>query len=154
MGRAGSFAALRSSWALVTALRMSPATDRRTSAPTTGLDISPTTTRTVIVPGSRLSIGRGTPSASAICARATPSRIETAAAHYVEEDPDTVAEALTRETTRLAAVADAAGVDQWDRGLTVGTSRTSVRRMLAHALHDSLHPIDDVTRGLALLRRS
>jgi hypothetical protein len=38
------------------------------------------------------------------------------------------------------------------RGLTIGDSRSDVRRLLEHALHDSLHHLEDVERGLSLLR--
>jgi hypothetical protein len=40
----------------------------------------------------------------------------------------------------------------WERGLTVGTDRQTVRRMLEHARHDSLHHVDDVQRGLRQLQ--
>ena len=39
----------------------------------------------------------------------------------------------------LAALADDAGPHVWSRGLTIGDSRSDVRRLLEHALHDSLH---------------
>ena len=40
----------------------------------------------------------------------------------------------------------------WSRGLTIGTDRSDVRRLLEHALHDSSHHLVDVERGLARLR--
>lgn len=59
-------------------------------------------------------------------------------------------DALAAETTKLATNAE---IDRnWERGLTVGDDRMSVRRMLEHALHDSTHHLDDVTRGLRELR--
>jgi len=59
---------------------------------------------------------------------------------------------LVHETERLAAVADDAGPERWGCGLTVGGSRSDVRRMLEHALHDSSHHVLDVELGLARLR--
>jgi hypothetical protein len=48
----------------------------------------------------------------------------------------------TRCSTRFAACVN----------LTIGDSRSDVRRLLEHALHDSLHHLADVERGLAALR--
>ena len=59
---------------------------------------------------------------------------------------------LDAEADRLARPADDAGSQAWSRGLTVGDSRMDVRRLLEHALHDSLHHLDDVERGLVVLR--
>jgi hypothetical protein len=78
--------------------------------------------------------------------------IESAAASYGEDDPDDVVDELETEARRLAELADDAGADAWSRGLTIGESRTDVRRLLEHALHDSLHHVDDVERGLSVLR--
>jgi hypothetical protein len=52
----------------------------------------------------------------------------------------------------MADAARSAGEPAWHLGLTIGASRSSVRRLLEHALHDSTHHLDDVTRGLATLR--
>jgi hypothetical protein len=78
--------------------------------------------------------------------------IESAAATYVSSDPDEVVNSLDGEASRLAQVADDAGTGAWSRGLTIGGARSDVRRMLEHALHDSLHHLDDVERGLIFLR--
>lgn len=53
---------------------------------------------------------------------------------------------------RMAGMAEQAGPDTWTRGLTIGETRNDVRRMLEYALHDSVHHLDDVERGLAQLR--
>ncbi|HEX4981834.1 MAG TPA: hypothetical protein VFV63_09055 [Ilumatobacteraceae bacterium] len=58
---------------------------------------------------------------------------------------------LAATAGRLAQLADEAGVGAWSRGLTVGDTRSDVRFLLEHALHDSLHHLDDVERGLAVL---
>jgi hypothetical protein len=77
---------------------------------------------------------------------------EAAAVAYADSNPDEVVQALGVAAERLARLAEDAGVDAWTRGLTVGESRSDVRRMLEHALHDSQHHLDDVERGLASLR--
>jgi imidazolonepropionase-like amidohydrolase len=77
---------------------------------------------------------------------------EAAAAAYADADPDEVLQALGVAAERLARLADDAGVEAWSRGLTVGETRSDVRRLLEHALHDSQHHLDDVERGLASLR--
>jgi hypothetical protein len=77
--------------------------------------------------------------------------VEGAAAAYGEADPVDVVDALTLAAERLARLADDAGVDTWNRGLTIGDTRSDVRRLLEHALHDSRHHLDDVQRGLASL---
>jgi hypothetical protein len=78
--------------------------------------------------------------------------VETAAATYGDSDPDEVADELGTQASRLAQVADDAGTASWPRGLTIGDSRSDIRRMLEHALHDSTHHLGDVERGLARLR--
>jgi len=75
--------------------------------------------------------------------------IQSAAASYEGEDPEEVASALEAAAVRLAQLAEVAGNGTWSRGLTIGDSRMDVRRLLEHALHDSLHHLDDVKRGLA-----
>jgi hypothetical protein len=77
--------------------------------------------------------------------------IEAAAAAYGDADPDEVLDALARAATRLAQLADDAGEHAWTRGLTVGETRSDVRRLLEHALHDSHHHLLDVNRGLATI---
>jgi hypothetical protein len=78
--------------------------------------------------------------------------IESAAATYADADPEQVANALESEANRLAQLADDAGPEQWSRGLTIGDERAEVRRLLEHALHDSLHHVGDVERGLSSLQ--
>ena len=78
--------------------------------------------------------------------------IESAAATYGDADPTETIDALEVAANRLAGAAADAGPAAWSRGLTVGDSRNDVRRMLEHALHDSVHHLDDVERGLATLR--
>jgi DinB superfamily len=78
--------------------------------------------------------------------------IEASAATYGEEDLDTVVDQLDLEVRRLRDVAANAAGDAWERGITVGDSRSTIRRLLEHALHDSLHHLDDVQRGLVTIR--
>ena len=80
--------------------------------------------------------------------------IESAAATYADADPDAVVDALAEAASRLARLAADAGGASWSRGLTIGDARNDVRRMLEHALHDSVHHLDDVERGLSQLRAS
>jgi hypothetical protein len=77
---------------------------------------------------------------------------DAAAVAYADASRDEVVQALGVAAERLARLAEDAGVASWTRGLTVGTSRSDVRRLLEHALHDSRHHLDDVERGLARLR--
>jgi hypothetical protein len=79
--------------------------------------------------------------------------IEAAATSYLVEDPDGIADAIDTEACHLAQMAAAAPTADWELGITIGTERSTVRRLLEHALHDSLHHVDDVTRGLAVLRQ-
>jgi hypothetical protein len=78
--------------------------------------------------------------------------VSSAAVDYGEADPDQVANALEEHATRLAQLAEDAGPGAWSRGLTIGGNRSDVRRLLEHALHDSLHHVGDVERGLTQLR--
>jgi hypothetical protein len=78
--------------------------------------------------------------------------VDQAAEAYGDEDSEKVGAELQSQALRLAEVADDAGSDAWVRGLTIGDSRSDVRRLLEHALHDSLHHLEDVERGLSLLR--
>jgi hypothetical protein len=77
--------------------------------------------------------------------------IASAAESYSESDPDEIVDALDAEATHLAQLAEDAGAQAWSRGLTIGESRTDVRRLLEHALHDSVHHLADVERGLSTL---
>jgi hypothetical protein len=77
--------------------------------------------------------------------------IATTAATYKDEDPQAVADALDAEARHLAAMAAAAPLAGWELGLTIGEERSTVRWLLEHALHDSLHHIDDVDKGLRRL---
>jgi hypothetical protein len=78
--------------------------------------------------------------------------VDAVAVDYQRADPDAVVDALTRASTRLAQLAGDAGPAAWPRGITIGDDRIDVRRLLEHALHDSLHHVDDVERGLVALR--
>jgi hypothetical protein len=78
--------------------------------------------------------------------------VESAAAEYASLDPDEVVRVLEHEATRLAQLAADAGAAAWSRGLTIGDNRSEVRRLLEHALHDSLHHLDDVERNLKAIR--
>ena len=78
--------------------------------------------------------------------------IDSAAATYADEDADAVVAELDREACRLQGVAASAGAPLWWRGLTIGEHRSTIRRMLEHALHDSTHHLQDVQRGLATVR--
>ena len=80
------------------------------------------------------------------------SLIETSATTYRDEDPDAVVAQLDREARRLGGSAKAAGPSNWSRGITIGGERSTVRRLLEHALHDSLHHLNDIERGLNVLR--
>ena len=79
--------------------------------------------------------------------------IATAAASYGDENAEAVVDQLDRETRGLRDVAADAGTALWWRGVTVGENRSSIRRLLEHALHDSSHHLRDVERGLATIRR-
>ena len=78
--------------------------------------------------------------------------IQSAAASYRDADPVQVIDGLEVEATRMARLAGDAGTQVWSRGLTIGGSRMDVRRLLEHALHDSLHHLDDVNRGLSMIQ--
>jgi hypothetical protein len=78
--------------------------------------------------------------------------VDAVAGGYGTEDPGAVVDALEKESTHLAQLAADAGPGAWSRGLTIGQERIEVRRLLEHALHDSVHHVDDVERGLARLR--
>lgn len=77
--------------------------------------------------------------------------LDEAARAYGDADAEDVCDDLTTAARRLAQLAEDAGVAAWARGLRVGDNRSDVRRLLEHALHDSLHHLDDVARGIAAL---
>jgi len=77
--------------------------------------------------------------------------VDSVASTYGDAAPDEVVGELTIQASLLAKIAGDAGTNAWTRGLTVGDTRSDVRRLLEHALHDSLHHIGDVERGLAHL---
>jgi hypothetical protein len=78
--------------------------------------------------------------------------VDSAAAGYATADEQAVVDDLSAQASMLAQLADDAGVTSWSRGITIGDSRIDVRRLLEHALHDSLHHVRDVERGLVRLR--
>ncbi|MEP7114353.1 MAG: DinB family protein [Ilumatobacteraceae bacterium] len=78
--------------------------------------------------------------------------INVAVASYAGEDPKATVDALDAHACRLARLAGEANADAWTRGITIGADRSTVRRLVEHGLHDSLHHLDDVERGLQCLR--
>ena len=78
--------------------------------------------------------------------------IDSASDDYRGTDPTAVTDALQSAAVAMADAAGTAGEATWDRGMTIGDSRSSVRRLLEHALHDSSHHLVDVSNGLAALR--
>ena len=78
--------------------------------------------------------------------------IDSALASYADVEPGAVLDELEAHTNRLAQLAADAGPGAWTRGLTIGADRVEVRGLLEHALHDSVHHLDDVERGLTQLR--
>jgi hypothetical protein len=78
--------------------------------------------------------------------------VDSAAANYGDLMPEEVLIELTAQGSLLADVAGQAGAETWSRGLTIGEHRSDVRQLLEHALHDSLHHLGDVERGLAQIR--
>lgn len=81
-----------------------------------------------------------------------PGMVDAIAVAYKDADPADVGRDLDAHAARLAGLAEDATPAAWSRGLTVGGERTDVRRLLEHALHDALHHVGDVERGLASLR--
>ena len=78
--------------------------------------------------------------------------VQSASAGYAAQDPDAVGRELEIQAGKLADLAQEAGRSSWSRGITIGDSRSDVRRLLEHALHDSHHHLVDVKDGLAILR--
>ena len=93
-------------------------------------------------------LGGGEPVLPAVAA----GLVDDVAADYGDADPADVLDELEDQADRLADVAQRSGPATWDRGITIGDSRSDVRRLLEHGLHDSRHHLDDVARGLAVLR--
>jgi hypothetical protein len=80
--------------------------------------------------------------------------IASAATSYEGADPQAVVDELDTQARNLAGVAASADRAQWEYGITIGGSRSTARRMIEHALHDSLHHVGDVERGFDRLRSS
>ena len=78
--------------------------------------------------------------------------VQSASASYVDQDQGAVGRELDTQVKRLADLAQKSGPTTWSRGITIGESRSDVRRLLEHALHDSHHHLVDVENGLAILR--
>jgi hypothetical protein len=78
--------------------------------------------------------------------------VQSASASYAGQDPGVVGRELQRRARRLAELAQESGPTSWSRGITIGDSRSDVRGLLEHALHDSHHHLADVDNGLAMLR--
>jgi S-DNA-T family DNA segregation ATPase FtsK/SpoIIIE len=78
--------------------------------------------------------------------------VDAAAVGYGDADPREVVSEIGEQAQALAQVADDARPAAWTQGITVGEHRSDVRRMLEHVLHDALHHLEDVERGLAQLR--
>jgi hypothetical protein len=78
--------------------------------------------------------------------------VQSASASYAAQDPGVVGRELAVHAGKLADLAQESGPTSWSRGLTIGVSRSDVRRLLEHALHDSHHHLVDVENGLAILR--
>ena len=78
--------------------------------------------------------------------------IQTASAGYVDEKLDLVLDELDAQALRLAQLAEVAPAGSLQRGLTIGDHRMTIQALLEHALHDSLHHINDVQRGFHRLR--
>jgi len=78
--------------------------------------------------------------------------VQKAAATYEAEDPDLVGTELEDAAKKLADLAQDFGSHSWSRGITIGESRSDVRFLLEHALHDSQHHLLDVQKGLVGLR--
>lgn len=78
--------------------------------------------------------------------------VKSASASYAEQDPGVVGMELENETGKLADLAQESGPTSWSRGITIGSSRSDVRLLLEHALHDSRHHLGEVENGLSILR--
>jgi DinB family protein len=78
--------------------------------------------------------------------------VQSASASYASQDPGLVGSELQSQARRLADLAQESGPTSWSRSITIGDSRSDVRGLLEHALHDSHHHLVDVDNGLAILR--
>ena len=78
--------------------------------------------------------------------------MQSASANYAAQDPGVVGAELETQTGRLAELAEESGPTSWSRGITIGQSRSDVRLLLEHALHDSHHHLVDMENGLSILR--
>jgi hypothetical protein len=78
--------------------------------------------------------------------------VQSAATSYAAQDPAVVGMELEDQTRKLADLAQESGPTSWSRGITIGESRSDVRFLLEHALHDSHHHLVDVEKGLVILR--
>ncbi len=78
--------------------------------------------------------------------------VQSASARYAAQDPDAVGGELESQAGKLADLAQESAPSSWSRGITIGDSRSDVRGLLEHALHDSHHHLVDVKDGLAVLR--
>jgi hypothetical protein len=78
--------------------------------------------------------------------------VQRASASYAAQDPGVVGMELEDETKNLADLAKESGPTSWSRGITIGGSRSDIRFLLEHALHDSHHHLVDVENGLTILR--
>ena len=83
---------------------------------------------------------------------ASAELIEGASASYASEEPEVVGSEIEEQARTLANLAESSGSASWSRGITIGDSRSSIRFLLEHALHDSRHHLVDVEKGLAILR--
>lgn len=66
-------------------------------------------------------------------------------------DPETVLDELEANAERMAARAERALPEHWDRTATVGGRRLDATWFLHHVVHDATHHLRDVDRGLERL---
>jgi hypothetical protein len=78
--------------------------------------------------------------------------VESASASYASQEPGAIGVEIDDQARKLADLGQASGPASWSRGITVGNSRSDVRLLLEHALHDSQHHLVDVKNGLAIVR--
>jgi hypothetical protein len=78
--------------------------------------------------------------------------VQSAAEGYAALDPGVVGSELHTQAGKLADLAQESGLTAWSRGITIGGTRSDVRRLLEHALHDSHHHLVDVEDALVILR--
>jgi len=80
------------------------------------------------------------------------SLVDSAAATYAGDDPVEVIDELDRQACRIAELTEGIDAAAWTLGLTIGDERIEVRRLVEHGLHDFMHHLGDVDRGIAALR--